>query len=630
MAHGQSPFVFRDAGDETGLFPAVGGIAGHGVGWGDVDGNGWPDLYVGTFGGDPYGSKPNQLFLNDGGKFTLDDQQHLRVLGRANCAIFVDFDNDGDLDLYATNHAIQGRREGQQHYSEPNHLFRNDGGGKFTDVSKESGCCPEGIAARNAAALDFDGDGLLDLAVGECFFQGGMSRSRLYRNLGGLKFENVSQAVGLPEELTGFGVAAGDVNGDTWPDLFFAGRHHGNRLFVSDGKGKYRSVPKSHADFTWEYTDTPDDTTCGVCYGDLNRDGRQDLVVGSHFARPWFTGGVPVRLYLNRGNDDTGLPRFEDVTERAGLIPLPLKSPHVEVQDFDNDGLMDIYTSIVKFASDGTPHPVIFRNEGVKAGLPQFRESALAVNDFPTAEDKAIAGSGEFFEKVEKEHKIIYMAPRPERRLQPRRPARFVPRQLVGHAALALAEERKRVGQLDRRDRQGRRLVQHAGDWLARARVPAGHARQTGWADRRQGDRRRLRLCLGTRGGRPLRTWQARRVRHRSDPAARQGQAGIERREGEPALDDVCGSSRETIQSVERGNHRTVPVRLTDTAARAALVEAAWSGARPAAAGILSVCRRPLPVPRRRWDTDRAALPRNAAFEGRPVRTSAASCRGNR
>jgi hypothetical protein len=74
---------------------------------------------------------------------------------------------------------------------------------------------------------------------------------------------------------------------------------------------------------------------------------------------------------------------------------------------------MDIYTSIVKFAPDGAPHPVIFRNEGLKDGLPMFREYALAVNDFPTAEDKALAGSGEFFEKVEKEHKIIYMAPGP-------------------------------------------------------------------------------------------------------------------------------------------------------------------------------------------------------------------------
>ena len=50
----QTPFTFRDVGNETGLFPGVANIAGHGVGWGDVNGDGWPDLYVATFGGHPY------------------------------------------------------------------------------------------------------------------------------------------------------------------------------------------------------------------------------------------------------------------------------------------------------------------------------------------------------------------------------------------------------------------------------------------------------------------------------------------------------------------------------------------------------------------------------------------------
>ena len=408
MLQAQTPFVFRDVGDETGLFP---GIAGHGVGWGDVNGDGWPDLYVGTFGGHPYGSKPNQLFLNHKGKFTLDPQSALRVLGRANGAAFVDLDNDGDLDLYATNHAIDGKAYGQPHYGEPNHLFRNDGGGKFTDVSAASGTCPTGIAARSVAAVDYDGDGLLDLFVGECYFQGGQSRTRLYRNRGGLKFDNVTAAVGLPAKLTGFGVAAGDVNGDGWPDLLAGGRHHGNKLFLNNGQGQYREVPASHANFVFEYKDTPDDTACGVCMGDVNRDGRPDIVIGSHFDRPWWTGGVAVRLYLNRGSNG-GWPQFEDVTERVGLTRLPMKSPHVEIQDFDNDGWPDIYTSIVKFRGKEA-HPVIFRNHGTKGGMPRFQEYALAVNDFPTAEDRKMESVGPFFEKMEREHKIVYTAPGP-------------------------------------------------------------------------------------------------------------------------------------------------------------------------------------------------------------------------
>jgi hypothetical protein len=408
---GQQAFTFRDVGDEAGLFPHAAKIAGHGVGWGDIDGDGWPDLYVGTFGGHPYGSKANMLFRNVKGKFQLDDQKPLQVLGRANGALFADLDNDGDLDLYNTNHAIDGKPYKQPHYNEPNHLFRNDGGGKFTDVSLRSNTCPVGIAARSACAVDYDGDGLLDLFVGECFFQGGQSRTRLYRNLGGLLFQNITQEVGLPVQLTGFGVAAGDVNGDGRPDLLAGGRYHGNRLFLNDGRGRFSEVPKSRANFEFKYTDTADDTACGVCFGDVDCDGRLDIVIGSHFDRPWYTGGVPVRLYLNRGVSGA-TPTFEDVTDRAGLAPLPMKSPHVEVRDFDNDGWPDIYTSIVKFAGDKA-HPVIFKNLGVKNGLPQFRTDALAVNDFPTATDKKQGDVGAFFERMQKEHKIVYTAPGP-------------------------------------------------------------------------------------------------------------------------------------------------------------------------------------------------------------------------
>ena len=404
-------FTFRDVGDEAGLFPHVARIAGHGAGWGDVDGDGWPELYVGTFGGHPYGSKPNMFFRNDKGKFRLDDQKHLQVLGRASSAVFADFDNDGDLDLYLSNHAIDPKAHKQPHYGAPNALFRNDGGGKFADVSAGSAACPPDFPARGVAVLDFDGDGLLDLLVGECFFQGGKSRSRLFRNLGGLKFADASRAAGLPEKVTGFGVAAGDVNGDGRPDVFLAGRHGGNRLFVNDGRGQFREVPATHADFTWQYKDTGDDTTTGVCIADVNRDGLPDVVIGQHFSRPWYTGGVPVRLYLNRGVQGE-FPRFEDVTEKVGLKPLPMKGPHVEVQDFDNDGWPDLYVSIVKFAG-GRLYPVIFKNLGVKDGLPQLREDALAVNDFPTAEDRKMAAVGPFFEKMEREGKIVYMAAGP-------------------------------------------------------------------------------------------------------------------------------------------------------------------------------------------------------------------------
>jgi len=209
--------------------------------------------------------------------------------------------------------------------------------------------------------------------------------------------------------VPGLGVAAADVNDDGWPDLFLASSGGGNVLFINDGKGKFREAPDSRKFFAFDGVGG-DNMVCGVCFGDINRDGRLDIVLGQHFSTPWVKP-VANRLYLNRGVKD-GMPVFEDVTEAAGLIALPLKAPHVEIQDFDNDGWPDIYGSLVKFA-DGKPYPLIFRHQGLQNGMPRFREDTLAVNDFPTAEDQAIKASGKMFDKIIQEKKIIYMAPGP-------------------------------------------------------------------------------------------------------------------------------------------------------------------------------------------------------------------------
>jgi hypothetical protein len=399
-------FVFHDAGAETGLLPDALGIRGHAAGWGDVDGDGWLDLYIGAFGNE--GSKPNQFFRNVKGKFHLDDQAALRISARPTGAIFVDLDNDGDLDLYVSSMPKTDVKDAPA--LRGCSLFRNDGGGKFTDISKDNGACPDAFGGRSATVLDYDGDGLLDLLVGEDPLPGyngsTTASSRLFHNKGNLQFEDVSRAVGLPA-VPGYGVAAADVNNDGWADFFLAANRGGNLLFLNDGHGKFREAPGSKKTFAWENA-VGDNMVCGVCFGDVNRDGLVDVVLGQHFKSPW-SKPVANRLYMNRGIKD-GVPSFEDVTESAGLVALPMKAPQVEIQDFDNDGWPDIYVSIVKFAA-GEPHPVIFRNLGGRVGgSPHFREDALALNDFPTAQDKALVRAGPLFEKALREKKIIYSA----------------------------------------------------------------------------------------------------------------------------------------------------------------------------------------------------------------------------
>lgn len=407
-------FRFRDVGQETGFLPTAAGIMGHGAGWGDVDGDGWADLYVATFHYKDHG--PNLLLMNRKGRFELARQKPVQISTRGTGVVFADLDNDGDLDLYVGSMpSPEGSRlaERMGHPFAGCSLFRNDGG-RFTDISKGNAACPAGFGGRSATVLDIDGDGLLDLLVGEDpipGYNGSKTKtSRLFRNLGGLEFQDVSSAAGIPENAAGLGVAAGDVNRDGWPDFFLASTL-GNFLMLNDGKGNFKEAPGAHDVFHWP-TAKGDSMVCGVAIADVNNDQWPDIVLGQHYESPWVEP-VANRLYLNLGwEPSTEGPKFQDVTEEVGLVPLPLKGPHVEIQDFDNDGLPDIYTSIVKFAN-GQPHPVIFRNTGIRNGKPQFKCSALGVNDFPTSEDRAIKRSGPFFEKMVADRKVVYTAPGP-------------------------------------------------------------------------------------------------------------------------------------------------------------------------------------------------------------------------
>src|SRR5215475_3102399 len=92
---GTYPFVFTDAGEAAGLFPDAAGIWGHGAAWGDVDGDGWIDLYVATF--HMPGSKPNLFFRNKKGKFERDSQKSLAVSTRGTGVLFADLNNTGRL-----------------------------------------------------------------------------------------------------------------------------------------------------------------------------------------------------------------------------------------------------------------------------------------------------------------------------------------------------------------------------------------------------------------------------------------------------------------------------------------------------------------------------------------------------
>lgn len=399
----QAVFDFRDVTAESGLLPHVGGVHGHGAAWGDADGDGLLDLYVATFADKPAGRR-NMLFRQTDGRFVADDQPVLAPAMRGNTPVFADLDNDGDLDLYVASMpkpvaGVVGCR-----------LFRNDGKGRFVDVSRESGCCPEEFGGRGCAVLDIDGDALLDLLVGEdplVGYNGSPTRSsRLFRNQGGLSFTDVSREAGLPEAVPGLGACVADWSGDGLPDFFLAAQEGGCRMFLNQGGGRFKEATELRDTFAWPAA-RGDNMVAGAAAGDLDLDGRLDLVVGPHFEQPWKQPVAP-RVFLNRGTP-SGL-RFEEPA--IGLTPLALKCPHVEIQDFDNDGRADVLVSIVKFAG-GRTFPIIYRGTGTRDGVPCFSLEGWGVNDFPAAEDLQGKGTKGFFDTMLAHGKITYAAAAP-------------------------------------------------------------------------------------------------------------------------------------------------------------------------------------------------------------------------
>lgn len=349
------PIVFEDVTSEVGLDEPLRGMHGHTAIWTDVDGDDRPDLFVGTFADrepEAYqvrgagGPSPDRLLIGGDGGFSVDET-FPGAFSRSSGGVGADLDNDGDLDLVVSRNTDEPE-PGQ----DPTQILENVDGAY--QVVADSGL-PDDLGGRSVGVLDYDQDGLADLFVAEDRFAG--ETSVLFRNEGGLHFADVSEEAGIPDGVHGLGVAVADFDQDGLADIFVAGS---NRLFISDGPGQFTEADGSV--FAWEIHGDEDDVA-GAAVADVNRDGLLDLALGQHFNSTLeFGETVSVRIYLNEGGGS-----FRDVTEEAGLAPIPTKAPHVEWADFDNDGLPDLLTSAA--AGSG---PALFMNQGLENGVPVF------------------------------------------------------------------------------------------------------------------------------------------------------------------------------------------------------------------------------------------------------------------
>jgi hypothetical protein len=225
-------FLYKNQGNET--FAEVSDEAGlrnsfltRSAVWFDFDNDGFQDLFLANDG-------LNTLYKNDGdGSFTdITDSSGLAgdPTWRSVAACVGDYDNDGFLDLYVNN--INTSRKA---------LYRNKGDGSFADVTSASGTQDVGDG-RTCSWVDFDADGRIDI-----FTTNHLNPSKLYRNLGNGKFEDVAPQVGLDSPIDAFAATWGDFNNDGYMDVFLTG-HIGTALMKSSGNNANYLILKLRGD----------------------------------------------------------------------------------------------------------------------------------------------------------------------------------------------------------------------------------------------------------------------------------------------------------------------------------------------------------------------------------------------
>jgi len=252
----------------------------------------------------------------------------------------LDYDNDGLPDLYFTNGAAQPSLEktGPAYY---NRLYRNLGGWKFEDATDRAGVRGAGYS-MGAAAGDYDNDGWVDL------FVTGVGRNILYRNRGDGTFEDVTAKAGVTGKL--WSIAAGwfDYDNDGRLDLFvvqYCRWDPAREPFCGDPKGAFRT-----------------------------------------YCHPKYYEGLPNVLFHNNG-DGT----FTDVSEASAIARHIGKGMGVAFGDYDGDGRLDVFV-----ANDTTPN-FLFRNEGNGRFHEAALEAGVAFND----DGRALSSMGVDFRDVD-------------------------------------------------------------------------------------------------------------------------------------------------------------------------------------------------------------------------------------
>ena len=348
------------------------GDTSHGLGVtvGDYDNDGHQDLYLNNHG-------PNVLYRNDGdGTFTdVSDQAGVRNgerVGAGTC--FLDFDADGDLDLYVANYVkfrysnhVPRTKRGHPIYgmpadyeSESDTLFRNNGDGTFTDVSQPSGIGKYAAPGMGMVCADYDVDGDTDIFVandGQANF--------LFENDGQGRFQEVGLIRGFAYDANGrvhasMGVDCGDYDDDGFLDFHVTS-------FQNEWATLYRNIKGNVLDDVTARTKaglgTRSVVTWGNCFADFDNDGDRDIFIAcghlyDKLERFDQTSSYwsPNLVLMNLGNG-----QLTNISKLAGTgLRVALSSRAAGVEDLDGDGDLDVV--IVNSRRE----PTILRNDSAR------------------------------------------------------------------------------------------------------------------------------------------------------------------------------------------------------------------------------------------------------------------------
>jgi len=341
--------TFTDVTEKAGV---AGRGFGQGVAVGDYDGDGYPDLYVTQYG-------RSILYHNNGdGTFTdVTEKAGVAAPGWGSSAVWLDYDNDGRLDLFVgqfvafskeLNQACGVEEDGNRHYCIPQHysptasrLFRNNGDGTFTDVSKESGIAAHPGKVWGVVATDINNDGLMDLWVSNDTLA-----DFLFVNQGNGKFEEMGTLAGVAysdggRPRSGMGVDSADFDDDGWMDLFVANidremfaiyknNHDGtfDDLALPTGIGK---ATKFMSGWGLKFFDYDNDGNLDLFLANGNPD---DLISSLHGE---VTYAEPLMLFHHTARS------FQDVSPASGpVFARKMCARGLAIGDFDNDGAVDV------------------------------------------------------------------------------------------------------------------------------------------------------------------------------------------------------------------------------------------------------------------------------------------------